>query len=182
MMVDEVARTYADALFGITGKVDQAERQAGELAEVDALVRDSAELREVILHPTVPAEAKVRVLKRLMGDGLDARTARFLEVLFAHGRAAAVRGVADALSARVDEIRNRRRATVRSVVPLDEGQTARVREALQERLGGEVLMRAEIDPTLLGGLEVRVGNEVMDLSVARRLREMRERLVGARGA
>lgn len=182
MMVDEVARTYADALFGITGSVDDAEQAAGELGQVDALVRGSPELREVIWHPMVPADAKVRVLRRLLGDGLDARTERFLRVLFAHGRAAAVRGVAEALSARVDEIRNRRRATVRSVIALDEAQVARVRKALEERLGGEILLDAEIDPTLLGGLEVRVGNEVIDLSVARRLRDMRELLVGSRGA
>ncbi len=182
MRVDEVARTYADALFDVTGSVDDAEREASELADVAELVRTSAEVRAVVLHPGIPAQAKVNVLMRLSGEALGARTERFLRILFAHGRAAAIRSVADALESRVDEVRGRRRATVRSVVPLSELQTEAVRHALEARLGGEVLVHAEIDPALLGGLEVRVGDEVLDLTVARRLRELRARLVGTRGA
>lgn len=181
-MVDEVARTYAAALFEGTGNVDEAERQAAQLSAVDEWVRGSTELREVILHPMIRADAKVRVLKRLMKEDLDARTEQFLRVLFAHGRATAIRSVADALAQRVDEIRGRRRATVRSVVALDEEQQERLRAALAERLGGEILFQTELDPSLLGGLEVRVGDEVIDLSVARRLRDMRAHLLQTRRA
>lgn len=182
MMVDEVARTYAEALYQVTGRVDDAERFAGVLHAVDELIQGSAELREVVLHPLIAADAKVRVLERLMGGALDATSARFLRVLFAHGRAAALRGVADALTERVDAEKGRRRATVRSVIALSEAQVQRVREALAARLGGEIVLRTEIDPSLIGGLEVRIGDEVLDLSVARRLRDMRKRLLGARGA
>jgi F-type H+-transporting ATPase subunit delta len=180
MMVDEVARRYAEAAYEAAGGLDQAEVLAQELAAVDAALREAPELRAAMVHPLIPADRKVRVLARLLGDHLGPLSQRVLRVLFAHGRWSALGGVVAALQERVDRERKRQRVTVRSVVELTAQQLDQVRQALERRLGQSVVLETQLDPSLMGGLEVRVGEETLDRTVARRLRELRDRLLGAR--
>jgi F-type H+-transporting ATPase subunit delta len=178
MIVDEAARRYADALYGAAGDVETAQRYLSELEEIAQALAQSDDLRRVVEHPLVAPEVKERVLVRLFGDGLGEAVRRFLAVAFERGRASEVTTVAEALRARVDTALGRHRALVRSVEPLDDAQVSAVREALQKRLGGTVEIETETDAGLLGGLEIRVGDQILDLSVARRLRDLRRRLVG----
>jgi len=181
MIVDEAARRYAGALFEAAGDVAAAERYTGELAEISEALEASPELRRVIEHPLLTPGVKEKVLVRLFGDGLSPEVRQFLTVTFTRGRAAQLTRVAEALRDRVDTALGRHRALVRSVAPLDEAQLSAVRGALEQRLGGEVTLATETDPSLLGGIEVRVGNQVLDLSVARRLRDLGRRLASADG-
>lgn len=178
MIVDEAARRYAQALYGASGNVETAQRYLGELEEIARALAQSGELRRVIEHPLVAARVKVQVLGRLFGDDLGVEVRHFLEVVFERGRASEVGTVAEALRGLVDHELGRHRALVRSVEPLDEAQLLAVREALEKRFGGTVEIATETDQALLGGLEVRVGDRVLDLSVARRLRDLGRRLVG----
>lgn len=178
MIVDEAARRYAEALFGASGDVETAQRYLGQLEEIAQTLAQSEDLRRVVEHPLVAPEVKERVLVRLFGDDLGTEVRHFLAVVFERGRAGEVTAVAEALRARVDQALGRHRALVRSVEALDASQIDAVREALQKRLGGTVEIETETDAGLLGGLEVRVGGQVLDLSVARRLRDLGRRLVG----
>ncbi|MCL6595001.1 MAG: ATP synthase F1 subunit delta [Firmicutes bacterium] len=178
MIVDEAARRYARALYEAAGGPEAARRCLGQLEEIAQALSESAELRRVVEHPLIAPQVKERVLLRLFGPDLEEAVRRLLAVAFTRGRAGQVAAVADALRAEVDRAEGRRRAVVRSVAPLTDDQVAAVREALERRLGGSVEVSVEVDPALLGGLEIRVGDRVLDLSVARRLRDMRRRLAG----
>jgi F-type H+-transporting ATPase subunit delta len=177
MILDPAATRYAEALFEASGDVADAARNLTQLEEIAAALQGSKELRRVIAHPLVPPAAKERVLARLYGEGLSDAVRHFLTVVCEHGRATEVAMAAEALRRRVDAAQGRRRALVRSVAPLAEGQIDTLREALQTRLGGTVEIETETDGDLIGGVEIRVGDQVLDLSVARRLRDLRRYLI-----
>lgn len=179
MILDAAAGRYAEALFESAGDAAEAARYLVQLEEIAQAIAASAELRRVIAHPLVPPDAKERVLVRLYGADLSDTVRHFLGVVCQRGRAGEVAAVVEALRAKVDAAQGRRRALVRSVEPLDEGQVAALRQALEQRLGGTVEIETETDESLIGGVEIRVGGQVLDLSVARRLRDLRRHLAEA---
>jgi F-type H+-transporting ATPase subunit delta len=182
MIVDEAARRYADALFEAAGDPTRATRMSEELGEIVAALGESEALRRVMEHPLLAPEVKERVLVRLFGERLEAELRRLLVALFARGRAGDIDALAEALRDRIDAALGRRRAVVRSVAPLSSEQLQSLRAALEQRLGGSVEIETETDASLIGGLEIRVGGRVLDLSVARRLRDLRRRLTDPAGA
>lgn len=177
MIVDVVSRRYAQALYEAAGDLPTAERQLAQLDAIAEALSESPALRRVIEHPLVAPAAKVRVVVRLLGDDTRPEVRRFLEIAFERGRGGGVAMVAEALRERVDNAMGRHRALVRSVASLGEDQLEAVRDALARRLGGSVEIETEIDESLIGGLEIRVGGQILDLSVARRLRDMRRSLL-----
>jgi F-type H+-transporting ATPase subunit delta len=80
----------------------------------------------------------------------------------------------------VDEERNVARATIRTAVPLDEQQRAAIQQRLSQQTGRSVELEAEVDPDILGGAVIRIGDELIDGSMRRRLQRLREELAGAR--
>lgn len=177
MILNEAARRYADALFAASGDPTDAANNLAQLERIAEAVAGSKELRRVIAHPLIEAAIKERILARLEGDGLADAVRRFLAVVCEHGRAAEMGMVVEALRDRVDAALGRHRAWVRSVAALDADQLGALRKALEKRLGGTVEIEAETDASLIGGVEVRVGGQVLDLSLARRLRDLRSHLM-----
>ena len=177
MILSAAAARYADALFAASADVAEAAKNLGQLAEIAGALDESAELRRVIAHPLIEPGVKERVLARLYGDGIGDAVRRFLAVVCEHGRAAEVGMVVEALRIRVDAAQGLHRALVRSVAPLAPEQLGALREALAKRLGGTVEIETETDESLIGGVEIRVGGQVLDLSVARRLRDLRRHLM-----
>ena len=177
MITDAAANRYALALYEMAADPAEAGRYLAQLDEVAQALGSSDELRRVIAHPLIEPAVKERVLVRLYGADLSEAVRNFLGVVCARGRAGEVAMVVEALRARVDAAEGRHRALVRSVEALEPGQVKALREALEKRLGGTVEIEAETDPGLIGGIEVRVGGQVLDLSVERRLRDLRRHLM-----
>lgn len=179
MILGAASARYAQALFETANSPAEAAVYLAQLDEIAQALAASEELRRVIAHPLIAPTVKERILVRLYGAELSDAVRHFLGVVCERGRAGEVAMVVEALRAKVDAAQGRRRALVRSVAPLDEAQLAGLREALEKRLGGTVEIESETDESLIGGVEIRIGGQVLDLSVARRLRDMRRHLLDA---
>ena len=101
----------------------------------------------------------------------------FLRVLNRHGRLAALGPITRAARAAWDRRQNRRPVSVRSAVPLDEAQVATLRERLGRMLQATPVLSLVVDPALIGGLVVQVGDDVYDASVRNQLAQLRQRLM-----
>jgi len=105
---------------------------------------------------------------------------RFLRVLNRHGRLGLLATVTRQARATLDRRNNRKPVTVRSAVSLDEGQQSALRDRLASMLQATPVITLEVDPSLIGGLVVQVGDEVYDASVRNRLQQLRGRLTERR--
>jgi F-type H+-transporting ATPase subunit delta len=148
-----------------------------ELFEVGRFVRSDAELRQIISDRSVATSAKSELLRSLLGDKVtattlalasqaaSARTGSFERVLAAFGVTAAAR-------------RNRLLAEVRVAAELGDAEKSRLAAALGKKYGREVHLNIVIDPSIVGGIAVSIGDEIVDGSMSTRLEVARRRLAG----
>jgi F-type H+-transporting ATPase subunit delta len=174
---DQVARIYARA-------VDEAAEAAGcrreVLAELGLIAREVLpavpEAAAVFASPKVPAEEKSRIIDRLTTGRMQPTTANVLHVLARHGRLGLLGSVVAAAERLAEERDGRREATFTSAVPLDAAEQARVVAEAEKALAARLVPRFVVDPAIIGGLVVRVGDTIYDQSVATGLARLGGRL------
>jgi F-type H+-transporting ATPase subunit delta len=175
----EVARTYAEALINAASKAGQADAVLDDLDAIVAEVwRPFPQFANLLTSPAVQTHDKERILRDTFEGKVTPLVARFLHVLNRHGRLNLLPAIARQGRAIWDRRQNRVYVTVRSASPLDEGQQAALHERLARLTGGAVpIVRLEVDPALIGGLVVQIGDDVYDASVRNRLEQLRRKLI-----
>jgi F-type H+-transporting ATPase subunit delta len=175
---DTSARRYAEAAFEIgraDGTLDAWERDMATLGET----MRHPELRSLLQHPAIPFADKERVLRRVMGRAVAAAPINLVLLMVRRGRPGAI----DRMIERFTELLRRHRgialAEVRTALPLDDGQRAELVSRLRTISGSQVEMDEAVDPDLIGGIAVRIGDQLYDASVRSRLERLRARLTTA---
>lgn len=180
MAVDPVAGRYAQALFETAkagGRLDEALEQMQELAQRLVQMPD---LRQFMLNPDVDLPQKLSVLDRALQGAWQPLVKALVELVIRAGREEVFGGITEALEALVDEDRGRMRATVRSAHPLEAAQVKRLQAALEQREAKTVELTTEVDPELIGGVQVRLDHRLIDGSVRRQLSDLRQQLAAVR--
>jgi F-type H+-transporting ATPase subunit delta len=174
----QVAAVYAKALLGATEQAGQTEAVIEEFNSLVADVLDRLPNFEAVLSSAlVSHEEKVQLIDRALGSQASPLLLNFLKVLSAHGRLNVVRAIHRAALALLDQMRGRVRVQVRTATPLDDGQAGRLADQLRAMLGGEPVLEQSIDPQLIGGLWLRVGDTVYDGSISAQLEQMRAQMI-----
>ena len=174
----EAARSYAEAFLNVTSRDGQADAALADLEAIRAeVLGPHPRFAALLASPSVPAAEKDRLLNALIGGQVQPTVLRFLQVLGRRGRLGLLGHIAGRARAILDRRQGRRPVTIRSAAPLDEGQQAALRDRLAGLVGGTPVLHLEVDPALIGGLVVQVGDDVYDASVRNRLRQLRRRIV-----
>jgi len=176
MAKEREVRGYAQAIFAVAEAEGALEEVEDELFRFARLVEQRSDLREALTDIHLPAERKRALIRDLLGDKAADQTVNLLEFIVEQGRARELPAIADELVARAAERRRRAVAEVRTAVPLDEDQQRRLTEALERASGKKVDLRVIVDESVIGGVYARVGDQVFDGTVRRRLELARERL------
>jgi F-type H+-transporting ATPase subunit delta len=178
--VNSLARIYAASLFELAevdGGLPNCETTGLELGEVAAAAQAEPSFREFLRSPVVSTADKEATLRRIFGDGrVSDLLLRFLLVLNKKGRLDQVSGIGEAYTQLLWERTGRVEVDVFSAEPLDEDLAEIVRRRIGEALGKEAVLRSNVDADLIGGLKLRVGDRMIDASVATRLGRIRETL------
>jgi len=172
-----VGSVYAKALLGAAESKGQTDAVLGELQAVAAAIAAYPKFEDVLSSALVPHEEKVRILERTFASKVSPLVLDFLKVLSHHGRLEITRAVADVFQQLYNELRGRVPVTVLTATPLDAGQAQTLEASLRRILGGEPVMQPDVDPALIGGGVLRVGDTVYDGSVARQLQQVREQMI-----
>jgi len=179
-VADPIATRYAQAAFEVAQAEGVVEQTLEQLALIGGLVSDHALLRELMLNPDVDPLDKVGVLERSLKGSWSALVKSLIQVVVAFGRADLLPDMAEAFQSMVDVEHGVVRAVVRSAHPLPAAVVERLRSDLTRREQKQVALTTEVDPELLGGLQVQLGHRVIDSSVRRQLVELRQRLTAIR--
>jgi F-type H+-transporting ATPase subunit delta len=179
MANDETIRAYARALLAIADAEGALDRVQDELYTFAQAVERHTDLREALTDDALPPENKMAVIADLLGERVHPLTATLAEFLVEAGQARRLAPIAEELAREAAQRSERSLAEVRTAVPPSERQRARLAEALARATGHEVELKVVLDPSVVGGVVARVGDEVFDGSVASRLSSARQRLVGS---
>ncbi|MEW2414062.1 F0F1 ATP synthase subunit delta [Streptomyces sp. NPDC046866] len=180
------SRDLVDALEELADTADlTAAQQSGALDSVEdevfrfgRILATSTDLRAALTDRKASASAKGTLVHSLLDGKADAATERLIARLVTHPRGRSLEGGLEALSKLAAERRNRMVATVTSAVPLSDAQRNRLGAVLAKLYGREMHLNLDVDPAVLGGIVVRVGDEVIDGSIAERLSEASRRMAG----
>jgi len=176
--MEELAEVYARALFEAAKDDDVLDRVHDELGEFADAMDSDRNLQVFLFSPYFSSEEKKDGVKKIVTDA-DERLVNFLELLAERHRMPAlfrIRRTFDSLWAEENKLLP---VTVTSAVELDEGLVDDIGKRIEEQTGRRVELSSNVDPELLGGLQVQVGNMVLDATVRNRLEQLRKQVAKA---
>jgi F-type H+-transporting ATPase subunit delta len=170
------ARRYAQAIFDLAvaaGRVDEWRREIGRACEIASDER----LARAIDNPAVPFQYRRDAIAELLGDRVVPQVRNLALLLAQRGRFSLMARVSDQYDDLVRQWRGIRGVTVVTPTPLDRAELAELQRRIERYSGAKVEVNTAVDPSLVGGLRVRIGDLEIDDSVHGRLQRLRERLV-----
>jgi F-type H+-transporting ATPase subunit delta len=174
-----VCRNYAEALLATARAHDQVER-CGELLDVVAgVVAADPKLRSIFESPRVLKADKKQLIERALKDIAPPQFIRFLQAIVQRGRQGLLSQIAEEYEKLVDRHLNRVHAVVTTARPVDDALGVIVAERLSKVFAKTVVPHFRTEPAILGGLVVRVGDQVFDGSLRRKLKLLRNRMLHA---
>lgn len=174
-----LAGRYANAVFELAQDQKAVDAVSADLAALRKALESSPDLARLVRSPVFSAEDQVRALKAILAK-MDARelTTKFVLLLAQKRRLSALSGIIKAFESRVAKSRGETEAEVASARPLSDNEVAELKATLKSRLGKEPRLSTKVDPTLLGGLVVKVGSRMIDSSLRTKLDALRAAMKG----
>jgi F-type H+-transporting ATPase subunit delta len=176
--MEEIAEVYARALFQAAqerGLLDVIHEQLGQFADA---VHDNRQLSVFLFSPYFSSEEKKDGLHRIL-DGADPTFVNFLEALVERHRMPAIFRIRARFEELWDEAKRLLPVQVTSAVKLDEATVRDIGERIGEQAGKKIELTQGVDPDILGGIVLRVGNIILDASIRERLEKLRKQVAQA---
>ena len=171
---DSSPRRYAEAAFEIALRDGTVEQWRAELERAAAAL-DNAELSETLANPAIPIQERVDIVQRVFAD-LGDPGRNLVLLLLRRGRIRQLPRVAGEYRRLDDKRNNIVHAIATSASPLDDAELRAITARLEQMSGGQVELETAVDPDLIGGLVVRIGDRLIDGSVRGRLERLRNKL------
>jgi len=175
-----LAGRYANAVFELANDQQAIDRVAADFATFTRMVDSSPELAMLVRSPLLSRENQAKALKPLLLQ-MEASelTTKFLLLLTEKRRLYALAGIVAAYNRLVAQLKGEVEAEVTSARSLSDDEIGQLRAALKARLGREPRLNAKVDPSLLGGLVVKVGSRMIDSSIRTKLAGIRTAMRGS---
>lgn len=168
-----VARPYAEAIFQAAQGANLPLADVAAALDALAAVAADPQVRSLAGDPQFPAERLGELMLSALKQQPPAVVRNLLQAMLENHRLAALSEVAEQFQRRRDQAENRAEAVIRSAYALDQAQLDALLPSLERKFGRQLYARVEVDPALIGGVCVVVGDEVLDTSVRARLDSMR---------
>ncbi len=172
----DLSDAYAEALFEIAKAEGGLERVEDELFRFARTLEGNDDLRMTLTDFTIPVERRQLLVEELLGGKASPVTVALVSFVVGVGRGRNLPEIIDKLVARAAEERQEAVAEIRTAFPLDDEHRHRLVDALNRSTGKRVSLKEVIDPSVLGGVVVVIGDTVIDASIRHRLEQLRESL------
>ena len=173
---DALAQVYARSLHDLASQAGGREKIVeigNELEQVCELARGDRWFREFLASPIIDTGKRSSALRRVFHDRVTDLTLRFLLVLNAKGRLGHLEAINTAFDQLVQDAFGRIEVDVITAAAMDDASLDRVRDRIRTALGKEPVLHRYVDASMLGGIKLRIGDQLIDGSVARALQRMR---------
>jgi len=167
-------KRYAQAIFQLAVQQDQVDQWGGDLDAISQVLQDE-EFSAFLEHARVPLPEKNRSIEAVFPD-TDPMVKNLVALLISRGSVKLIRDVHLSYSQLVDEYRGRQRVEVTSAVTLDAAELERINRFVSELIQKEVVISTEVDETILGGVIIQIGDQLLDGSVRSRLEGLRRQV------
>lgn len=174
-----LAGRYANALFELAQDQKSVDAVSIDLAGLRRAIETSSDLTRLVKSPVFSAEDHARALKAILEKaGAHDLTTKFVLLLAAKRRLPSLTGIIKAFETQVARSRGETEAEVTAARALSDSEITELKSVLKSRLGKEPRLHAKVDPSLLGGLVVKVGSRMIDSSLRTKLDGLRAAMKG----
>jgi|Deesub1362A_J573_1020465.scaffolds.fasta_scaffold00415_31 F-type H+-transporting ATPase subunit delta len=174
MLKGAVAARYAQALFDVARDSDTIADTENELRGILQALKESRELQQVLYNPQVPVDLKKEIIKEVFGAHVSKNTLNFLCVILDRRREVYLKDIVEQYVALANETRNVIQAEVTSAVELPTVHKVNLGQVLSRMTGKEIRISYQVNPDIIGGLVVRLGDRIIDASVKRQLERLKD--------
>ena len=172
--VSGVPGRYATALFDLAREEKSIDAVKADLDKFEALLNESADLRRLVRSPVFTADMQQKALSALLDKaGIGGTTAKFLKVLTANRRLFAVSEVIRGFRALVAKFKGEATADVTVAEALSDKNLDSLKTALKSVTGKDVVLNVKVDPSIIGGLVVKLGSRMVDSSLRTKLNSIK---------
>ena len=173
-VLTHIARPYASALFDLAESENQMASVETGLSDITRLIGESADFSRFLKSPVITGDTKAQALDALLAKAeTNPLVANFLRLVARNGRLFALDQIITQFRQLAAEARGEVSADVTSAAPLTSEQAAALSETLKARIGKTVTLNQFVDPSLIGGLQVKVGSQMIDSSLKTKLTAMK---------
>jgi len=172
-----IARNYAEALLELARRANDPRGWGRLVQEVADSIQGDRSLRLFLESPRVSGERKNAILGKALQDRAPRLFVRFLQAMVQKGRQMLIPAVAVEYHALLDEVEGRVHAQVTVAKPATDADREVISRQLSQKFGKQIVPHVTVNPAILGGVIVKVGDRVIDGSVRRRLLRLRERMI-----
>lgn len=173
----QIAERYATALFELAGERGERDKCEQDLRALSQAFAECPEFSRLVINPLYSAQQLLQVVNAVLDKiGAGTLTHEFCRLLAEGRRLAALPLIAEKYLARLAESRGEALAHVVSAIPLNTAQIAALSKQLGGELGRKVTLRQQVDPSIMGGLMVRIGSHMLDASVRTKLNRLERAL------
>ncbi len=176
-MMASVPGRYASALFELAQEQSQLQPVENDLNRVQAMLDESPDLMRMVRSPVFSAEDQTKALDALLSKaGISGLTLNFVKLIVRNRRLFAMPDMIKAFRTLAAGARGEVEADVASATALNDSQLQALKETLKESIGKDVQINASVEPSLLGGLVVKVGSRMIDSSLRTKLSTLKLRM------
>ena len=174
-----LAGRYATALFGLARDENKIDAVTRSVATLESAIAESGDLKALVTSPLIGRADAAKAIRALVPTlGLDPLTGNFLGVLADNGRLSELKPVIRLVKQLAAAHRGETEAEVISATPLDDTQVAALKTKLAARAGRDVTLDLKVDPSLLGGIVVKLGSQMIDASIKTKLNTLANAMKG----
>lgn len=178
MLKGAIARRYAGAIFDLALKQNTLDRTLDDVQGLGQLFSKHT-LAFLLREPKVSLQRKETALRQALGNKVLPTSLNLALLVVQRGLVEVMPNIAAELQQMVFDYKNQAVAEVTTAAPMDAQQQALVKQALEQQTGKTILLRTKVDPTILGGVVARVGDQIIDGSIQQRLQLLRRQLLNS---
>jgi F-type H+-transporting ATPase subunit delta len=175
----KISRRYAKALLGVAVANNSTVAVTRDVETLRAAAEASRELRSMLRSPVIDSTVKKAVIKEALAQSMSPETLDFFNLVIDKGRGELWREITSEFRVMIDQLGGIQRIEVTSAVEIDASQRASLESSVGKKLGKTVVATYKVDPTIMGGAVIRIGDEIHDGSIRHQLHVLKQKLASA---
>ncbi|SEL59575.1 ATP synthase F1 subunit delta [Parapedobacter koreensis] len=168
----KVASRYAKSLIDLAQEQGNLETVKRDMEQFVAVLRTNKELQAVLKNPIMKQDKKSNILDALFGDKIHPSITAFFHIMVRKGRAGILYATAQEFIREYNEVKGIVHATVTSATALSTKNLDTLQKVIASEINAEVILQNNVDPSLIGGFVVKVGDRQIDASIAGKLKKL----------
>ncbi|GAA0700577.1 F0F1 ATP synthase subunit delta [Paraclostridium ghonii] len=175
-MINTIASRYAEALFQVGEESNSTENLYNELKAVVDIIKENKEFSNILKSPIVSKEDKKDLISNVFGSQINKEMLNFMKILADKDRLALIASITEAFKTLLNDKNNILEGIAITALPMKDDELEGLQGKLSAKYNKTVILKNEVDESVLGGVLVRLGNEEIDGTVKNRLDKMKEQL------